>query len=194
MREQLNNNPVVKLAVVAVLLLGTVFFILSTMGGKGGAESEEEPAPTSTSATIPPAGEAAAVGPSATASMNGLLATAPPPPPMVVRAWDSGRTTVLLFVRGGGIDDRLVRDAADGLSAVPDVATFVVPAAKISRYASITEGVGVDRVPALVVITPKKLDKGIPTASVHYGYQSPASVIQAVVDAGYRGRTLDYHP
>jgi len=69
-----------------------------------------------------------------------------------------------------------------------------VPAARISRYAAITEGVGVDRVPALVVVTPKHLKKTVPTASVSYGFQSPQSIAQAVIDAGYEGKTLDYHP
>ena len=35
---------------------------------------------------------------------------------------------------------------------------------------------------------------GVPTASVQYGYQSPQSVEQAVIDAGYKGPTLNYHP
>ena len=35
---------------------------------------------------------------------------------------------------------------------------------------------------------------GIPTASVSYGFQSPESVVQAVIDAGYNGRTVHYHP
>ena len=51
-----------------------------------------------------------------------------------------------------------------------------------------------NRVPALVVLRPKRLDHGIATASVTYGFQSPESVAQAVIDAGYRGRTLGYHP
>jgi hypothetical protein len=45
-----------------------------------------------------------------------------------------------------------------------------------------------------VTIRPKRLDQGVPTASVQYGYQSPQSVEQAVVDAGYKGPALNYHP
>ena len=37
---------------------------------------------------------------------------------------------------------------------------FVVPADRIARYATIAQGVDVDRVPALVVIRPKRLDHG----------------------------------
>lgn len=195
MREQLNNNPVVQLGVVAVLLVAAAVFFLGGMGG-GGEEAEEADAgATSTSLTSAPPSEAAATGEATEALSPGAIsAVAPPLPKPVLAAWESNRTVVLLFVRGGGIDDRLVRDATAGLTRVPDVAEFIVPAAGISHYAAITEGVGVDRVPALVVLTPKNLTKGVPTASVHYGYQSAESLVQAVVDAGYHGRTLEYHP
>ena len=101
---------------------------------------------------------------------------------------------VLLFVRDGGIDDRLIRDASAGLTQLPNVTSFVVPVKEIARYTAVTGGVGVERVPALVVLTPKGADQEVPTASVHYGYQSSESVVQAVIDAGYKGPTLDYHP
>ena len=95
---------------------------------------------------------AAGESPSAALSAVGQAATAAPPLPRpVLDAWKANETLVLLFVRDGGIDDRLVRTATDGLAGFRDAAVFVVPAAKISRYAAITEGVGVDRVPALVV-------------------------------------------
>ncbi len=116
------------------------------------------------------------------------------PPAAVVDAYGSGSTVVLLIVHDGGIDDRLVRDASDRLGSLSGVSTFVVPAAKIARYAAITEGVGVERVPALVVIRPKRLEGAVPTASVSYGFQSGESVVQAVIDAGYEGPTVDYHP
>jgi hypothetical protein len=74
------------------------------------------------------------------------------------------------------------------------VASFVVPVDKIARYASIAQGVNLNRVPALVVIRPRGLSNGVPTASVRYGFQSPESVVQAVIDAGYKGPTLSYHP
>ena len=67
----------------------------------------------------------------------------------MIAAWHDNKTLVLLFVRDGGIDDRPVKIATKGVAAFPGVALFVVPARKISRYAAITEGVGVDRVPAL---------------------------------------------
>lgn len=198
MREKLNNNPLMQLAVVGVLLLGAALFLLMP---KGESEEAETTTPSVTAAgtttpTLDMTGEAGV--PAAPASVPALppnaAAAAPDPPRSVVRAFDSNQTVALLFARQGGIDDRLVVRAVDRLRALPGVSTFVVPAGRIYRYAAIAQGVAVDRVPALVVLRPKHLDQGIPSASVSYGFQSPQSVVQAVVDAGYKGRTLDYHP
>jgi hypothetical protein len=197
MRDALNNNPMAQAVVVGLLLLGGVFFFVSSSGGG----SPEEATGTETSAGVAEAGgaEATAAPEAATASSASSLASlasasAPPPPRSVTAAWNADKTLVLLFVRGGGIDDRLVKTATDGLAGFSGTAIFVVPARRIARYAAITEGVGVERTPALVVVTPKRLEKTVPTASVLYGYQSAESVRQAVVDAGYKGPTLDYHP
>ena len=195
MREQLNSNPVVQVAVIAVLLVAGAVFVFSTMGG-GGEESSgnslssaatagEGPAPSPTEGAPAPS-EAGAVSPAAT------LATRPLPHP-VVAAWKADRTVVLLFVHDGSVDDDLVKLASTRLEGMAGVATFVIPAAKIADYASITQGVGVDRVPALVVMRPKRLDP-VPTASVSYGFQDGQSIEQAVIDAGYEGPTLEYHP
>lgn len=199
MREQLNSNPMAQMGVVAVLLIAAGFFLLTTMGG-GGEESSEGGEATATVEGVP-----ATPGAPVEGSVESLEAEAPvavtpamvppiDPPPRVVSAWKSGATVVLIFVREGGIDDRIVRDAAAGLAQLPRVTSFVVPVNEIARYTALTGGVGVDRVPALVVITPKRVDQQTPTASVHYGYLSPESVAQAVIDAGYEGPTLDYHP
>jgi len=207
MREQLNSNPILQLAVIGVLLVGGGLFLMSTMGG---GESEEAAAPE-VSATVngvaatgatpgaavdnavetleAGAAESAALPP--TAATSGATPRLPQP---VLNAWKANETVVLLFVRDGGIDDRLVARTTAGLSGLPRVRTFVVPADQIARYTAVSEGVGVERVPALVVVAPRRLDQQVPTASVHYGFQSPASVVQAIVDAGYEGPTLDYHP
>lgn len=191
MRDAINNNPVAQVAVIGVLLLASGFFFLSTMGG-GDEEAETSGASPVTAVTAEPPTTPVSLD-AALAQVNGAAA-APPLPDRVTAAWESGQTLALLFVHGGGIDDKLVIAASDRLGSLAGVATFVVPAEKISRYAAITEGVGVDRVPALVVVRPKRLEQTIPTASVSYGFQSPQSVVQAVIDAGYQGPTLDYHP
>jgi len=197
MREQLNNNPLAQVAIVAVLLLGTGFFVLSSMGGGGEEESASSETSTTTVTTTVSAGSTATPAAAMAAALSlvsGATSDAPPPPRPVLAAWDANKTVVLLFVRDGGIDDHLVADAVRRLSSMPNVATFVVPARQIARYAAITEGVGVERVPALVVVRPKNLNQVTPTASVSYGFQSSESVVQEVVDAGYKGHTVDYHP
>lgn len=194
MREQLNSNPLVQLAVVGVLLVGVAVFLMSSGGG---GEEEESAAPEATVSTTAPGAAEATAGDSLSSALSVVgdaPLAAPPPPRPVLDAWEANKTLVLLFVRDGGIDDRLVKAATDQLEDFRDAAVFIVPAAKISRYATIAEGVGVDRVPALVVVTPKDLKKTVPTASVSYGFRSSQSIAQAVIDAGYKGKTLDYHP
>jgi len=196
MREKLNENPLMQVAVIGVLLVVVGVFLMSSMGGGGGSEEEEaESGATAASVTSESASEAPA-GLSAALAMvsQASASSAHPLPHDVTAAWEANKTVVLLFVHDGGIDDRLVRQATDGLASLPQAATFVVPASKISRYAAITEGVGVNRVPALVVVRPKHVHQTIPTASVSYGFQSGQSIVQAVIDAGYKGPTLDYHP
>jgi len=202
MREQLNNNPVAQIAVVAVLLVASGFFLISTMGGG----DEDEAGGGAVSATVNGApGSGATPGEAVDDAVQNLEAgggTAPTAAPVpdvavpakVTDAWQSGAIVVLLFVREGGIDDGLVEIIARSLGPLPGVTEFIVPAKQISRYSAITGGVGVERVPALVVLTPKGIAGDQPTASVHYGFQSPASVVQAVIDAGYDGPTRDYHP
>jgi hypothetical protein len=188
MREAINSNPIAQAAVMGVLLLLAAFFFMTKMGG---GEEEEGVSAGSESIVSAVAATEAGAGP---IPPGALAAVAPPPPPAVTAAFAANETVVLLFVHDGGIDDRLVKDSVGQLEALQNVTTFVVPASRIARYAAIAQGVDVNRVPALVVIRPKNLDKGVPTASVTYGFQSPQSAVQAVTDAGYKGRTLEYHP
>jgi hypothetical protein len=192
MREKLNENPAAQAGIVLVLLIAVGFFLLKGMGG--GEESEggvaETTAPVTAEAVETP------VEGVASTSASALLSSvpAPPLPKDVTAAYESGKTVVLLIVHDGGIDDELARKSVAGLEAMADTAVFVVPAHQIYRYAAITLGVDVDRVPALVVLRPKDLAKGGPEASIGYGFQTPESVGQAVRDARYDGPTVTYHP
>ncbi len=191
MREKLNENPLAQVGLIGVLIvLG--FVMLTSMGGggeSGSAPEAEAEAESSTAApAITPAGETPVITGSAGPT------PVPPPPSDVTAAFEAGETVVLLIVHDGGIDDRLVREDTGALEGMSNVALFVVPAKQIARYAAITEGAGVNRVPALVVLRPKALSNGTPTASVAFGYRDADSVVQAVVDARYKGKTLSYHP
>jgi hypothetical protein len=191
MRQKLNENPMAQLAVIGVLLVLAGVFVLSSMGG-GGEESEES-ATTTSSASV----TATVTTPTGEASATPTAVPPIPPRPLPARvtaAFGANRTVVLLIVAPRGIDDAMTAEGALPLAFKRDVALFVVPARKIARYSAITQGVDVSRVPALVVVRPRRLDHGVVTASVDYGFQSPQNIVQAVIDARYSGRTLGYHP
>jgi hypothetical protein len=193
MREKLNSNPMAQVALVGVLLVAAAVFLLGKMGG--GSEEEEAGSAAADAAVAAVATELEAGQQPLRLPAPGSGPGAPPAPPRaVVAAFDVGETVAILFVRDGGIDDHLVTQAVDRLDAIDGVANFVVPVHQLARYVSIAQGVDLSRVPALVVIRPKRLNSGYDPASVHYGFQSAQSVVQAVVDARYHGGTLPYHP
>jgi hypothetical protein len=214
MRDKINSDPKYQIGIIVVLILAAGYMLLG--GGLGGGESEEEAAPTeatvavagtsatgtATGATPGEAVEGAIEGAvaSATTEAEGSPAAiaasvpAPPLPHPVTKAYDSGKTVVLLIVHGGGIDDRLVAASTRQLAGDPGVAVFVVPVKQIARYGAITLGVDVQQVPALVVMRPRHLSHGTPEAAVIYGFQSAQSIDQAVRDASYKGPEATYHP
>lgn len=210
MREKLNENPIAQVALIAILVVVGAYMFISSSGG------EEEESAGTTEATVAVAGTGAvgtATGATPGEAVEGAVETAlesggeaasagavpaavptPPPPPPVTSAYDSGKTVVLLIVHDGGIDDKLAKQATSPLESRSDVAFFTVPAKRIADYAAITVGLEVNRVPALVVMKPKRLSHGTPQASVEYGFQTSQAVTQAVQDAAYEGRELAYHP
>jgi hypothetical protein len=194
MRDAINNNPTAKIGIVAVLLIVAGIFVMSSMGGSGEVE-EEAPATAVEEPASLESGLSATTGTSVAPVAGTPKVPARPLPPRVTAAFNANRTVVLMIVKRGGVDDALTTASASASAAgMEGVSMFVVPVDRIAEYTAITQGVEVSQVPALVVVRPKNLDKGIPSASVSYGYQSPESVRQAVVDARYQGRTLDYHP
>jgi hypothetical protein len=193
MREKLNDNPMAQVALVGVLLVLAAVFLLGKMGGGSEEEGGESAAGTAAVAAASAELEVGAPPPSLPAPGSGPGAP-PAPPRAVLSAFNAGDTVVLLFVRDGGIDDHLVSQALQRLGAMSRVATFVVPSHQLARYVSIAQGVDLNRVPALVVVRPKGLDSGPDLASVQYGFQSPETIAQAVLDARYHGGTLPYHP
>jgi len=210
MRGKLNENPIAQVALVAILVVvGAVLFI-SQSGGEEeeGAETSEATVAvagtgaigTATGSTPGEAVNAAAESAIASAGEAGAIAGAPtsvptpPPPRPLTAAYDSGKTVVLLIVHDGGINDKLVKRSAAQLNSLPDVALFTVPAEQIARYAAITVGLNVNRVPALVVMKPKRLSGGTPQATVEYGFQTQQGLAQAVRDAAYHGGEVPYHP
>ena len=207
MRNAINNNPMVQIGLIAVLLLlvgimlvpqfmkkkdsgnpntSTINAQVSGPGGTVDFNAEVTPSSSAPSSSAPPG--AATVTPQALIPGRGL-------PRPVIAAWKRGDTVVLLLVRQGGIDDRLVRTSVQSLSGDSSTAVFVARANRIARYSRITQGVGVTQVPALVIVRPKRVSGSVPEAQVAYGFRDSQGVVQAVHDAVYSGKDdLPYSP
>ena len=223
MRKALNENPKVQAGVIVVLLAaGLLMFMRMSSGGGEVAEAPPVPTDAATAAGAPTGASGAGVDPAvagvaptdpaaatAAATSGGIpaapvastgtvspeaLVPGPGLPAEVAQAFARGDAVVLLVVRQGATDDELVRDSVAGISR-SRVSVFVAPAGKVARYSRITSGVGVTRVPALVVVRPRSVGGDIPQGTVSYGFRNSQSVIQAVEDALYGGRDdIPYHP
>lgn len=204
MREKLNDNPIAQVALVGVLVALAGFMLLKPGGGEeeesAGAVVATVNGTTATGSTPGEAVEGAVENLEAgagTTEGTGELPTAvpaPPPPAPVTAAYEAGRTVVLLIVHDGSVDRALASAVRNYVTGLPDTSLFVVPARRVARYAAITVGLDVNRVPAMVVMRPRNLSEGIPQATVDYGFQTAESVVQAVRDASYNGPEATYHP
>jgi len=204
MRDALNNNPMVQMGVLAGLLVVVALLMLTRMGGGDKAAEQQDAAAavalpagvsadgTATGSGAPPLGSAP---PASTATVSPeALKPGPGLPAPAADAIKGGGALVLLIVREKAADDRMVEDSVKAISSRPGVTVLVVPADQIARYSRITQSLGVNRTPALVVVRPESVSK-TPEATVSYGFRDSASVIQAVDDAVYSGKdNIPYHP
>ena len=193
MRRAINENPVAQIALIGVLLVLTGLDALdprpqrlqaggaSERGGRLGLLGDRagpvrnlhsrtprprrplRPQPRPARPRLPPAPHSDAGGPGARPGL----------PKEVVVSWARGDAIVLLVVRNGGIDDQLVRRSVRSLSADANIHDLVIRAKNLARYSRVTEAVGLNRVPALVVIRPRSASGDVPEAQVSYGFRSP---------------------
>ena len=217
MREAINNNPTVQMAVLGVA--GVIFAVLmfTTVLKKDEPPADVAPGTTpavsgvdsSVDPTIaPPTGAA----PDAAVPVPGAAAPVPATPP--VDAGDSGKGLVsskglpeevlvalakrkavaLLVIDPKGISDAQVRAYTQRLGARDDVAVFVADVKDIADYSRITQGVSVSRTPALIVIQPRGRKTDALVATVAYGFRGPKSLEVALEDAFYDGKTVPSYP
>ena len=191
MREKLNESKAAQVGLLLVLVAVAAFMLLGKGSSSSGAEVETAEIPTTETT-----GETAIVA--ATAAGAGELPTSVPAQPLpqpFTAAYDADKTVALLVVHDGGIDDKYTKRALQEAATVEDVAVIVVPAKQIYRYASVTVGLDVSQLPALIVVRPKSLSHGVPQATVSYGYQTVDSIGQMLRDAAYKGpEDTTYHP
>lgn len=124
---------------------------------------------------------------------DGLLPSKGLPEDVLV-AFAKNKAIALLVVDPKGAVDQQVKSFTETLEARDDVEVFVVKVGDIAKYSRITQGVSVDRTPALVVVRPRKLTDSVPVASVSYGFRGPRSINQAVKDALYDGKQVPSYP
>jgi hypothetical protein len=122
------------------------------------------------------------------------LVPGPGLPREVASSWARGDAIVLLIVKNSAIDDRMVKASVSALSK-PGVKVFVAKASDVARYSRITQPVGLNRVPALVVVRSRDVSGDTPEAQVSYGFRGSKSIVQAVDGALYSGKDNGpYHP
>jgi len=186
-REKLNESRAAQVGLVAVLaVVVAVLFLAKSGGSSSGGETEP---------TVEPSEALAVAAPTGVGELPTSVPQTKPLPPRFTAAYDADRAVVLLVVHDGGIDDRFTKLALRAVAAVEDVTPIVVPAEQISRYASVTIGLNISQLPALIAMRPKSLSHGVPQAIVAYGYQTPQSIHQTIVDATYKGPEGGaYHP
>lgn len=206
MRDKLNSNPIAQVALVAVLGILVAFLLLTRMGGSAEPPPEEtattsavpatsDPAATDATAVAPvtgtePAVPTAPTDPAAVAADAGRFVAGPGLPERVVKAYAQGEVVALLVTKHNGDADRKLREASSQLGSRDEVTLIGTSARNLSDFSRIAQGVDLSRVPALIVLRPRNLSKGeLPEASVSYGYRGPDSVVQAMRDAAYKGRS-----
>jgi hypothetical protein len=211
MRKALNSNPLVQVGAIALLGVVVAFLMLTRMKGDDppppadagavpGADtaSVAPAAGAPPSVGAPPAADAPAAAPAPSGEAAGPVGefeAGPGLPKDVVKAYESGESVVVLVTREGGIDDAKLRSVTERLRGEGNVALFTAYARNVADYSRITEGVELDRVPALIALSPREASEGsAPVATISYGWRGYDSVRQAVRDAAYDGRDIPYHP
>lgn len=209
MRNALNENPVVQLAVIGLIGVVLAFMLFSTVLKKEEVPASDPaaatdpaaaapvtpvPAEPSGTAPAPTASESVAPEPGAVDPAVAGLAPSDGLPVDVIKAFAKDQAIALLVVDPKGIADRQVEAYTRRLSSRDGVEFFVVDVKDIAKYSRITSGVAVSSAPALLVIQPRTLTNDVPIASVSYGFRSPRSVEQTLDDALYEAGPVSSYP
>ena len=180
MREKLNDNPLAQAAIVGVLLVVAAAVFL--MGrGRGGKEQKALPGELRRRARLSSAAPAEAGSPTdlhaAGHRHRCSTAAAKPEAVAVERAYEEGKTVALLIYRPGGHRRSPGHQGhRQSWARCPASTSSSLPPARSPATRQITGPLGVDQAPALIVVSPRRSNGGgQATASVDYGFHSPAS-------------------
>lgn len=223
MREALNENPMVQLAIFGIAGLILALFVLKPFGGgeeepvaaatppaaDGAAEQPAELAPAPGAATSPTPAPAATPDPSAASAEPEASVPVEPPtdtdgdlaatdgfPREVVDTLNTNKLVVLFVYDPKGLTDDELKGYTERLRGDPKLKLIEVKEGDVAEYSRIigVGGLGVDRTPALVTVAPPKSDGEEPIATVTYGFRRPKSVRQAVDDALFKGKLVTSFP
>lgn len=222
MRKAINENPMVQIGVLAGAAVIFAFILFTSVLKKDPAPpadpaaatadavapADSTAAPTTadpaaaTGTAVPPADTAAAAtatpaptpAPAAGGSVSDGLLPSKGLPKDVLVAFAKNQAIALLVIDPNGTSDKQLKAYTEALKKRNDVEVFIVDVKDIAKYSRITAGVSVSRVPALVVVRPRKLTNSVPTASVSYGFRGARSVNQAIDDALYKGKQIPSYP
>lgn len=133
MREALNENPVVQVAIVGLLTVAVGFLLMTRVAGGGGSEetsaepssAAEEvvaaPEPGTDGAGTASGGVEAPATDTAAAAPTGEFAAGPGLPARVVSVHEDGKAVVVLVTRERGIEDKRLRSMISRIEGVGDV-------------------------------------------------------------------------
>ena len=209
MREAINQNRTVQLVLLGVLLLAGGFLFLKVTKGSG---SQSGATASTSSATAGATGSGSTDSGGVAAGFGSTVASASPDRVCLGGSAGSAPAVPANLIPGPSLPKSLIAGLPARVTASPcsscapaasttrwctarsrrlngsrGLSVYATKAQHIARYAWITQGVNLTDLPALVVLLPRKLSKGVPTASVSYGFRDAASVLQAAKDALYRG-------
>jgi hypothetical protein len=190
MRDKLNESKAAQAGLVVVLALVAILFY---MHSKGGSESSEESVAPEEGVVTTEVATTGAGG--ATGALPTTIADTKAPPHTFRAAYEADEPVALLIVHNGGIDDHYTEEALKAVAHFEDLRAFVVPLKRLPEYASVTVGLNITQVPAMIVLRPRDLSHGEPQAAVYYGFRSFENVILALREAEYDGpENRNYNP
>jgi len=217
LRKAINENPVVQITIIVVLAAAVALILFIQLGGGGGGGGGGETPPPNVATlnagqpgttTAPPAtgtDPSTAGAPTTPTGETGTvieyqteeLVAGPGLPKDVVKAYENGKTILLVVADPDAIVDRgMIKEAKEVAKGDKGVVLFTVTPARISRYSRITIGVDANRSPLLIAVAPmNNTPAGAPpTAWARYGYRNTDGVRQLVADARYNGPTGTLSP